>query len=313
MKISIIGAAGTLGSCTTFNILVHKMATELVMIDPWKNMLKAHWMDLSTAVTGQDVKIRIGDDKDIAGSDIVILTAGAPSVVISSRKELLPGNLPIVKENAEKINRFCPEALVITATNPVDPLNYAMYLLSTRRDRRKFIGYSLNDTYRFRRMSALALGVSSRRVQGMVIGEHDQSQVLLFSTLSLDGKTVKIDDAFKQIIRRQVSMTLKDLESLQPKRTTGWTSAVGITALINAIINNTGEMIPCSAVLDGEYGYRRLSMTIPALLGKNGIQHIQELELEPDEKEGLEYSVRTLEPYMRYVEQNLGTIKGTGS
>jgi malate dehydrogenase len=306
MKITILGAAGTLGSCTAFNIISHKLADELVLIDPWENMLKAHWMDLSTAATGQDITLRLGSYEQMRGSDIVVMAAGAPSDTISSRNELLPGNLPIVKENAAQIKQHCPDAIVITATNPVDPLNYAMYLLDSNRERRRFIGYSLNDTFRFRKMSALALGVKPARVSGMVIGEHDASQVMLFSTLRLDGKPVESDEEFRNKIKQQASFTLQSLESLKPRRTSGWTTAVGIASVIQAITDNTGEMLPCSAVFDGEYGYHRLSMGAPAIIGREGVRKIIELELDQDEEEALENSARTVEPYMRFVEDGLG-------
>ena len=310
MKITVIGAAGTLGSCAAFNIVTHKLADKLVILDPWANMLRAHQADLSTAVTGQDITLYTGNDADMKGSDIVLMTAGAPSGKIASRNELLPGNLPIMRENAAKINKYCPEAIVITATNPVDPLNYAMYLLSQNRDRRRFIGYSLNDTYRFRTMAAKALGVATSRVTGYVIGEHDASQVALFSSLRLDGRPVKVDDAFRDNIKQQVAATLDMLESLDPKRTTGWTSARGMEAIIRGITGYHGAVIPCSTVLDGEYGCRNLSMSVPVMLGREGIRGIQEMEMTPDEAERLKNSINTVTPHMRRVEEILGLSAG---
>lgn len=307
MKITIIGAAGTLGSCTAFNILVHGLATELVLIDPWRSVLRGHWMDLDTAATGQEVAVTQGENEDMGNSDIVIITAGAPIKIVSSRKELLPANLKIIAENAQNINRYCPGAIVITATNPVDSLNYAMYLCSSDKDRRRYIGYSLNDSYRFRQITARVLGAETSRVQGTVIGEHDLSQVPLFSSLRLDGEAVKADAELKSKIRSQMTSVVREFENLEPKRTTGWTSAVGMASIVNAIKNDTGEVIPCNAVLAGEYGYRGVSMTVPAVIGKEGIVNIRELALAPDEIEGLEKSVQTIIPDMKYVEENLKT------
>ena len=166
MKVTIIGGAGTLGSCAAFNIAVQKLADEILLIDPWENMLKAHWMDLTTAAAGQDISVHRGSFEDMTGSDVIVITSGAPSGVTSSRSELITGNLPIIKDNAEKIREFCPEAIVITETNPVDSLNYAAYLVNRNAGRRKFIGYTLNDTIRFRMWAAEALGVKPSRVQG---------------------------------------------------------------------------------------------------------------------------------------------------
>jgi malate/lactate dehydrogenase len=257
-------------------------------------------------VTWQNVEVRIGEYADMAGSAFVIVTAGSSGGVGTlSRRELLPANLPVIKQIAEQINRFCPEAFVITATNPVDPLNYAMYLCSARRDRHKIIGYSLNDTFRFRMLVARALKVNPSRVDGMVIGEHDHSQVLLFSTLRLNGKPITADEALKKRVKDDLAENWILMETYK-KRTSGWTSAVGIVAIIRSIINDVCEIIPSNIVLDGEYGYRDLSMTVPAMICKEGTRHIQDLKLAPDEKEGLEVSAQTLRPFMRTVEEYLG-------
>ncbi len=306
MKITIVGAAGTLGSCAAFIIAVQKLADEILLIDPWENMLKAHWMDLTTAAAGQDVTVQRGTFKDMVGSDIVVVTAGAPSGVISSRSELITGNLPIIKENADKIREYCPDAIVITETNPVDPLNYATYLVNRRAGRNKFIGYTMNDTIRFRMWAAEVAGVEPSQVKGMVIGEHGHSQVMLFSSLRVKGKPVIIDEDNKKRMRSLPPQTLHDYETLQPKRTAGWTSAVGTAAMINAIKNDTHELIPCSAVLDGEYGCRNLSMTVPAVIGREGIHDIKILKLDREEKAALTNTVNVLSPLMRYVERFLG-------
>jgi malate dehydrogenase len=210
----------------------------------------------------------------------------------------------VIEQVAQQINRYCPEAFVITATNPVDPLNYAMYLTSKNRDRRKIIGYSLNDTFRFRLLVARALNTMPNRVSGMVIGEHDHSQVMLFSTLRVDGQPLPVDEKFKKRIKSDLEANWKLMETYK-KRTSGWTSAVGIAATIRSIINDDCEIYPSNIVLEGEYGYRRLSMTIPAQICKEGMRPIPDLNLAPDEKAGLAISVQTLMPMMHYVEDNI--------
>ena len=307
MKITIIGAAGCVGSCAAFNIAIHGLADEIVMIGGHRqNVLKQHTMDLSTAVAAQDILIRTGSEEDLPGSNIVIMAASIHEGVLSSRMELLPNNLALVRDIGNKIKQFCPEAVVITATNPVGPLNYAMYLLSSDRDRKKFIGYSTNDSFRFRMMAASAFGVKTSQVSGTVIGEHGSSQVLLYSSLSVDGKPVSVSEEFKQEIGQQVPSILKSYEELKSGRTSGWTSAVGLAQMCRAIGQDTREMMPCSVTLDGEYGCHGLSMTVPAILGHGGVHQILEWKLSPDECQGLEESMRILSPAMRYVEENLG-------
>jgi malate/lactate dehydrogenase len=306
MKITLIGAAGVLGSCSAFNLIIQKLADEIIMVDPWESMLKSHWLDLGTMARVYDITVRMGGYEEMAGSDLVIDTATAPSASIQSRSELLPSNLPIIREHAEKIGQYCPNAVVITATNPVDPLNYAMFLLSKHRDRRKTLGYSMNDSVRLRMWAAEELGVKAGRVEGTVIGEHGHSQVMLFSTVRVDGKPVHFDLKTRQKIRAMPPKMLQAYESLTPRRTAGWTTAMGIADTVRAIAGDTRGIIPTNVVLTGEYGVRNMSMTVPAVIGRNGVESILELPLTDEELEGVKNTVATLEPHMRWVERTLG-------
>jgi malate dehydrogenase len=311
MKITVIGSAGTIGSCTVFALICKNLADEILMIDSAENVLYGHWLDLVAVGANQGVNVRNGSYADMVGTDIIIICAGAPIKAKDVRAELLPGNLPIIRDIAQKIDQYCVRPLVIMETNPVDPLNYAMYLLSADKDRRRFIGYSLNDSLRFRMWSAEALGVNATRVGGTVIGEHGDSQVMLFSSLLLDGKPVNIEKGTRVKIKARHPLMLRTFESLVPKRTPGWTTSYGTALLIEAIKNNTHAIIPCNTVLTGEYNLRGISLTVPVILGKTGIEKVQELELTPEEKQELERTVQTLRPHMQYVEKCIGSQSGS--
>lgn len=305
MKITIIGAAGTVGSCTAFAIAVRGLADELVMIDLNRNLLMNHVMDISTAALGlQNIVVRAGNEEDLFGSDIVIMAAGVPWRYISSRMELLKDNVPVIQDTAKKIKRFCPDAVVITATNPVDPLNYAMQL-SSGLDRKRLIGYGYNDSIRFRIMAAKALSVTPREVDGIVIGEHGENQVLLFSSLQVNGERIPVSEDVKQNIRQEIPKILRSYESLGTGRTAGWTSAVGLTNMVSAITRDTGEVFPCSVVLDGEYGHRGLSIGVPVILGRGGVQQILEWKLARGERMELEQAISTLKAAAHSVEEIL--------
>jgi malate dehydrogenase len=309
MKITIIGASGNIGSSAAFYIAVQGLADEIVMIDPPRpDVLKQHVDDLTSAVSHQDVLVRAGDEKDMKDSDIVINAAGrGPAGAIKSRLELLPQNITIIQSICLNVRRYCPEAAVIVASNPVCPLNYAMYLCSEL-DRHQLIGYSANDSIRFRLLMARALGVKTSRVEAFVIGEHGDSQVPLFSSVRVDGKKVDISDEIKRKVREQVSGVHAGLEEqrLATGRTAAWTTAVGLAALCRAIASGAARVYPCSIVLEGEYGVRKMSMSVPVVLGKAGVRDILEWELTPDEQEALQKSIDTLTPAMRYVEEFLG-------
>lgn len=294
MKITIIGAAGCVGSCSAFYIAAKGLASEMVLLGGKRqNVLKQHAMDLSTAVSHLDMKVYAGQFPDMAGSDIVINCAGAAQGVIADRMEMLPKNVGIIKNISHEIMKYCPDAIVITASNPPGPLNVATHMASGI-DRMKLIGYSTNDSFRFREMLAREFNVKVSQVEGVVIGEHGSTQVQLFSSARIDGKPVSITEASKQKIRGEVPHILRRFEELKSGRTAGWTCAIGLARIVEAIANDTKEMIPVSMILDGEYGHSGLSMTVPAIIGTGGVQEILEYELAEDEMEGLKITTDTL-------------------
>lgn len=306
MKVSIFGAAGTLGSCTAFTFAYQGLADEIVLFDLNEKLLKCHVMDISAAVSGiADTEIREGNsDKDLKGSDLVIFTASVPYRFVTNRLEFLYDNLRVVTETANKIKKYCPDALVINATNPIDPLNYAMYLC-VNSNPGNFLGYSLNDSIRFRMLAARVLGVSAAVVEGMVLGEHGENQVPIFSALKSKGEPVSVDGAFKTRIRTDMANVLSSFETLRTGRTSGWTSAVGISSLVKAICDNTKEIIPCSAILSGEYGAQGISLGVPVTICRSGIEKIFECELDPDELQRMQKAINAQKDIVRKVEEAL--------
>lgn len=311
MKVSIIGAAGCIGSSAAFSIATQGQADEMVLIDINKNLLAAHVIDISNAAVAcqHDVAIRAGVYEDMAGSDVVIIAVTAATET-ASRRQALADNLRIISDIAKAIGQFCPNAVVITATNPVEALSYALYLLSPTQDRKKFIGYSLNDSIRFRLWIAEAIGVKPGKVEIIVMGEHGDSQVPIFSSLRVDNQPVSLSEQVKKELRKKVLEYLPNWLSLKVGRTSGWVSGIGLAAMINAIRNDTRELFACSALLAGEYGYEGFSMTVPAILGQQGVHQILEWELSPDERDELEQSASILKTAAHLVEEALGISLG---
>ncbi|MBN2059180.1 MAG: hypothetical protein JW882_02080, partial [Deltaproteobacteria bacterium] len=294
MKITVIGAAGSVGAPASFYLAALGLTDEIVMIGGQRqNIVKQHSMDISSAASSMGVKVTCGSYEDMAGSDIIINTVAGNQGLIKDRMDLLPVNIGLIMDIAEQIKIHCPGSLVITVTVPVDPLNYATYKI-TGFDRNQIIGYSLNDTIRFREMLAEHFQSQPGQVEGIVIGEHGNTQVMLFSTAKLDGRPVIIGEEAKKSIRAEVPRILKRFEELKSGRTSGWTCAVGLAQIVRAIARDTGEIIPCSVMLRGEYGLQGLSMGVPVVLGKGGVKEIVEYELAPDEQEGLRITAETL-------------------
>jgi malate dehydrogenase len=305
MKVSVIGAAGSVGAPAAFYIGVMGLVDELVLIDMRPNVVQQHALDMSTAMCEYGVKVVAGGHEDMAGSDVVINAAGVPQGLIADRMEMLPKNIPLVRDVALAVKQYCPDAFVITATNPIDALNYCTFKAGGF-DRHKVVGYSRNDSTRFREIIARQKGVATNRVQATVVGEHGSTQVPLFSSARIDGAPVSFTESEKAAALAEIPTILKRYEELQSGRTAGWTSALGLAALTRAVLQGTGEVIPCSVVLDGEYGQKDLSLSVPVRLGKGGVQEILEWELAADEQPGFARTAAAMGAAARIVDDVLG-------
>lgn len=315
VKISVIGAAGCIGSSIAFNIAVQKLADEMVVADIRRDWLEHHCIDFFDAAVASniDLNVYMGKYEDIFDSDIVIQAAGnnvvnramADKWKLLARQRLLPENLEIIREWSQAINEYCPQAIVITATNPVEVLNYASYLLSSTKERRRFIGYPLNDTIRFKIAISQVKGVAPSKINTMVVGEHGGSMVSLFSSVRIDGKTVEFTEAEKLKILEKINDYLPRMRRLNVPRTSGWLTGVGVSKLVNAIVKDTKEVLPGCAVLDGEYGYRGTSIGVPLRVGKRGIEEIMEIDMNAEEKELLDKSVENIKKSADYVMANI--------
>lgn len=306
MKISIIGSAGTVGSCTAYTIADQGLAEEIVMLDMKHNILMNHVMDIRAAtVLRQNMIVRAGTYQDMSESDIVIISAGVHFPASTPVEEKLTPNVPIIKDIGENIEKYCPDAVVITASNPVDLLNTAMYL-STSLNPKKLLGFNLNDSVRFRMATASALGIQNTGVEAVVVGEHPKTPVLLFSSIKIDGKSYTADEAFKQRVRNEIRDYLKTFESFNAGRSAGWTSAAGLAFMVRAIAEDSRKIIPCSAIVNGEYGHQSISMGVPAIISKGGVVEILDWHLPPDEQKEVDEAGRALEAGSQIVRHRVG-------
>jgi malate dehydrogenase len=304
MKIAIIGGGGTLGSCTAYTLALNGLADELVLLDINHNLALAHVMDITTAIVGiQNTQIRAGRDEDLNHSDIVIVVAGIPHPSVHSHLEMLRANLSLMRDIIQKIETYCREAIVITATNPVDSVNLGIFLMSTKLVRTKLLGYDFNDSLRLQQAVAMEFGKKSTEVEALALGEHVETLALIFSSVRVNKQPITISDEAKERLKREVPRMLKSYTELGMNRTAGWTSASGISRMVELIATDSRKIFPCSAVLEGEYGYKEISIGVPVALGKQGISRIIELDLSQDEKKDLDQSARALETKARLVRE----------
>lgn len=306
MKVTVIGAAGSVGAPSAFYLAVTGVVAELVLVGRRANVVEQHALDIRTAASaaGVGVSVRAGAYEDMAGSDVVINATGVRQGMIADRMEMLPKNIPLVCDTAREIGRCCPDAVVITVTNPVDPLNYATWCAGGF-PRHQVLGYTINDSFRFQELIAAAKGVRAGQVEAMVIGEHGSTQVPLFSSAWVKGKPAEFTEREREDILRTIPTILKRYEELQAGRTAGWTCAVGLSRMVRAIRDDSDEVFPCSCVLDGEYGLSGLSIGVPVVLGRKGVREIREWSLLPDERAAFARSAAAMEAAARIVDDEL--------
>lgn len=281
LKLAFIGGGGTVGSSAAFRVAALDAVDEIVLLDAREHMARSHAMDLDQAASVMGgAAVRAGTWDDLAGAAIVVLSAGMPERSVGSRDEYLAGNLAIVREAAAHLSARCPEAVVIVATNPVDVFTTVLPRL-TGTEERRFLGYSWNDTLRLRWAAARVLGVPAASVDALVIGEHGEMQVPLLDRIAVRGERVVLTPEQGRETESSARGWFSAYQALNSGRTSGWTSAVGLATVVEAVLGRHREVLPASAVLRGEYGVSGVSLGVPVRLGARGVEEVVELPLTP--------------------------------
>jgi malate dehydrogenase len=287
VKITIVGAAGGIGSSVAYTLAMSGTGDELVLVDPRPDVLQTHVWDLEQLrVSVRPFTVRAGAAEDIAASDVVVISASVPSRKGSPRIEFLAENLGITSEIASALagNAAWPGVLII-ATNPVDPLVTDLQRV-TGIDRRRVLGYTNNDTLRFRYAIAKALGVPPDLVTGWVLGEHGDRCVPLFDRIQVAGEPVTLSEADRAAVHRYLLAWYPRWVDLGVARTSTWTSGHGIASMIGAVISG-GQTWPASVVLDGEFGISGVAVGVPVRLGPAGAEEILAWDLSPSQRAGM--------------------------
>ncbi|GAB3062656.1 malate dehydrogenase [Virgibacillus ainsalahensis] len=287
-KISIIGAAGTLGAAISFQLARKEKLNELCLIDVNENLLKNHWMDLQNAYP--DKKIYIGDYSNLTESTIIIITAGVPNRNdVTSRNDFLKDNIKLFKEFGRNIKKYSPQSIIVTASNPVDILNYYLYK-EFQFSKQQLIGYTMNDSFRFEWALRETLNVYDDRFFTPVLGEHGESQVPIFSNITRNGEPFVPPESQQEIMKTKLQNWFIDFNSLNINRTTGWTTARGIDIVTDKLLQDEETEMIGSVILHGEYSVKDVSLGSPVLVNKNGVQQIDEWNLKENERKSFRES-----------------------
>lgn len=293
MKISVIGA-GMVGSTTAQRIADKNLADELVLVDIVESV-KGKALDIQqcASIEGFDTKI-IGtmEYKEIENSDLVIVTAGFPRMPGMSRDDLVSKNSEIVRGVAKNIKEYAPDSIVIVVTNPLDVMSYLM-LKETGFDKRKVIGMAgVLDAARFETFIAEELKVSPKDVKALVLGCHGDSMVPVIEETKVKGKSIVNILSMEKIekLAERARNGGAEIVNYLKKGSAFYAPSSSIVKMVDAIVNDTKEVLPCCVYLEGEYGYENTCIGVPVKLGRNGVEEIVEIKLSEKVKKQLDKS-----------------------
>ena len=295
-KISLIGA-GQIGGTLAHLIGIKELADEVVLFDVASGIAKGKALDIaqSSSVDGFNVKFSGTDDyKDIKDSDVIIITAGVPRKPGMSRDDLLGINLKIIKQVAKGINENAPNAFVICITNPLDVMVMAFQKFSNL-PANKVIGMAgILDSSRFKLFLSLELGVPVKDIDAMVMGGHGDTMVPMPRFTKVSGKPLlelvkegKISKERLEEINQRTRDGGAEIVKYLEKGSAFYAPAASGVQMAEAYLNDEKKLLPCAVQLNGEYGVNNVYAGVPVIIGKNGVEKIEQVKL--DEKENKEF------------------------
>jgi len=304
-KVSIIGS-GNVGTSTALYLAEKKIA-DISLIDVVEGLSEGKALDAeeSAPIRKYDIELRgTTDFSELAGSDVVVVTAGIARKPGMSRADLLNTNAKIIKSVSEKIAQYAPNSIIVMVTNPLDVMSYVA-LKITGFALKRIVGMAgVLDATRFRYFVAQKLGVAVGDTTAMVLGGHGDSMVPLPRYSTVGGVPIT-EILSKDDIDKIIERTRKGGAEIVGYLKTGsayYAPAASVAEMVECIIRDKKRILPCSAYLRGEYGIEGIFVGVPVLLGKNGVDRIIELELIPEEKEALHVSAAAVKEVIEKLE-----------
>ena len=302
-KISLIGA-GQIGGTLAHLIGLKELANEVVLFDVASGIAKGKALDIaqSSSVDGFNVKFSGTDNyEDIKDSDVIIITSGLTRKPGMSRDDLLGINLKIIKQVAEGIKKYSPNAFVICITNPLDVMVMAFQKYSGL-PTNKVVGMAgILDSSRFKLFLSLELNVPVKEIHAMVMGGHGDTMVPLPRFTKISGKPLnelvkqgKISEEKLESINQRTRDGGAEIVKYLEKGSAFYAPAASGVEMAKAYMNNENKVLPCAAYLNGEYGVNGIYAGVPVVINKKGIDKIDVIELDQKEKEQFDHSIQAV-------------------
>jgi len=304
MKVGIVGA-GSVGSAAAFSLMMTGVAHKVVLIDTNEKKAQAEAMDIAHAAPfGNAGKIKSGTYEDLKGCGIVIVTAGANQKPGETRINLLERNVKIFESIIPQIARFAPDSILLITANPVDIMTEVALKLSGFPKERVIGSGTVLDTARFRTLLAFYLGVSTKSVHADVIGEHGDSEVLIWSsaeagTLSLDEYAASLGKNFDAAKKAEIGDGVVNAayKIIEGKGATFYGIAGALTQICRAVNNNEYAILTVSSHHDDIEGVKDVCLSLPTVINRMGIFHVISPKLSDAERGKLKSSAEIMKEY----------------
>lgn len=300
-KVTVIGA-GRVGITAAYTMYLKNTAQEIMLFGRDKDKLIGEQSDFMDSLSFLGTThITVGSEmSDLAGSDVVVFTAGAAQEPGETRLDLVKKNTEILESIIPGIVQYAPDAIILMVTNPVDVLTYKAVVLAKFPAGRVFGSGTTLDTARFRFQLSRSLHVNPKSVHGYILGEHGDSSFPTLSTTNVGGQLISTMKDFSPDKAHDAYVKTRDAayKIIAAKGATYYAIGVVINQLVHTILADAGRVYPLSVVLNGEYGHTGVSLSVPCVLGRGGVERIIEISLSEEEKLKMKLSVETLKKYL---------------
>lgn len=290
-KIAIVGT-GLVGATAAYALLIKGLATDLVLVDANRDKAEGEAMDLGHGLPFvSPAGVRVGDYRDCAGADVVIIAAGANQKPGETRLDLAHKNASIMKDVISGITRHGSPGVILVITNPVDVLTFAALKYSGYPPARVIGSGTVLDTARFRYLLSRHCEVNPRNVHAYIIGEHGDSEVPVWSLANVAGVRLEdlcpvcgpgCDPEFKMELSRQAREAAYDV--IDRKGATYYAIGLGIAAIVQSIIRDELSVMTVSTLVQGYHGVSDICLSVPTILGSGGIHNTIDIPLSPEEE-----------------------------
>ncbi|MCL2110249.1 L-lactate dehydrogenase [Microgenomates group bacterium] len=300
-KVAIIGT-GKVGMTGAYALLLQGVANEILLIGRDKQKILGEKLDLEHGMTFlSPTTIMVSDDyAQLAGSDVVVVTAGAPQEDAETRLDLAAKNIAIIEDITKQIVKYAPDAIVIVVSNPVDVLTYKAYLKAGFPKGQIFGSGTVLDTSRFRFHLGQYLRVNPRSVHTYVLGEHGDSSLPFLSGANVGGQKLT---EFPNLTEEKIQAAYEAARDaayhiIRAKGATYYAIGVMIAQLVDSVLRDAKSVLPVSIPLHNYHGHSGISLSVPCLIGRSGVEKIFNLEFSRREESMFAESVETVKKYL---------------